>query len=513
MINSQPTSPTPAGPPGLNPVTPQPTPITSNTIPQQPAPEAFNPASQPQAETVVIPTGFEPQTQPSVVPPDVTSKPKSGGGCGRIIMILFILIILGGVGFGGWYFWSKLGGGGPVNLTYWGLWENDANIAPVIADFEAANPNIHVEYTKQSQKQYRERLAAAIQRGDGPDVFRFHNTWVAMLKDDLSPVPASVMTPSDFTNTYYPVAKNDLIAGSTIYGLPMEIDGLGLYINEDLFAAAGVTQPVTWEDVLSIVPKLTVKNQDTLTTSGIALGVTSNVENWSDILATMMLQNGVQLANPVGQQAEEALLFFHKFADPADPVYTWNANFDNSISAFANGRVAMILAPSWRAFDIKQMNPNLNFRISPIPQLSGNSVNWASYWVEGVSNKSKHTDAAWKFVNFLTSHDSVVKIYTQATKSRLFGEPYARKDLAATLSGDQFVDVYVKEAANAVSFPLASNTYDNGLNDQMIKYLEDAVNGLSSGGSPTALLTTVAQGFSQVLARYGLVSATAPAGH
>jgi multiple sugar transport system substrate-binding protein len=171
-----------------------------------------------------------------------------------------------------------------------------------------------------------------------------------------------------------------------------------------------------------------------------------------------------------------------------------------------------MLAPSWRVFDVKQINPDTNFRIVPIPQLPGSTVNWASYWVEGVSSKSMNKDAAWKLVSYLTNRDGMIKVYSSAANTRLFGEPYSRKDLSGNLAGDPYVEAYVQQAETAQSFPLASRTFDNGLNDQMIKYLEDAVNGLSAGGSPTSVLTTAANGFQQVLSRYGLVSAAAPQG-
>jgi multiple sugar transport system substrate-binding protein len=465
-------------------------------------------------ETVVIPTGYQPQPPTSVTDNtnvnNNTSPPSYGkGGPPKALIILIILLVIGLIGGGAWFLMGKLGAGKSVTLTYWGLWENDAIIAPVIADFETNNPKIKIEYIKQSQKEYRERLVAAIDRGEGPDIYRFHNTWVAMLRNELSPVPKTIMTVDEFANTFYPTAKNDLVGGSTIYGLPLEIDGLGLYINEDLFAAAGVVPPVTWEDVLTITPKLTVKNESTITTSAIALGTTTNVEHWSDILATMMMQNGAKLASPTGKEAEEALLFFAKFSNPSDPIYTWNSSLDNSVSAFASGRVAMIIAPSWRAFDIKAINPAFNFKIVPIPQLPGNNVNWATYWVEGVSAKSKNKEAAWKFVQYLTSRDGATRLYSSAAKVRLFGEPYARKDLGANLNGDQFVEAYIRQAETAVSFPLVSKTHDNGLNDQMIKYFEDAVNSLSSGSAPSSALTTASTGFHQVLSRYGLVSASA----
>lgn len=427
----------------------------------------------------------------------------------RILMILVFFILITGTVFGLKFILGIFAGNKEVTLTYWGLWENEAIIAGAIADFQAKNPKIKVQYLKQSPRQYRERLTAAINRGEGPDVFRFHNTWLPMIKDDLYPAPETIITAAEFGSSFYPVVVNDLVVDSTIYGLPLMIDGLGLYYNEDLFAAAGVSgPPSSWEELLALVPKIARPDGNGFSTAAIALGTANNVEHFSDILATMMLQNGADLTQPAAREAEEALIFYRKFATVSDPVYTWNQTMDNSIYAFASGRVAMIMAPSWRVFDIKQINPNLRFKIAPIPQLPGSSTTWASYWVEGVSAKSKNKEAAWQFVKFLTSREEAVKLYSETSKTRLFGEPYARLDLADTLKDDPYVGAYLKQAPSAKSFPLASRTADNGLNDKLIKYLEDAVNSLDQGTAPAAALQTAAAGFNQVLSTYGVTAST-----
>lgn len=394
-----------------------------------------------------------------------------------------------------------------VTVTYWGLWENDAILRQFISDFESTHPNIKIQYTQQSPKQYRERLQSAINRGEGPDIFRFHNTWLPMLRNQLATVPAAIMSPEEFGSTFFPVANNDLVAGSSIFGIPLMFDGLGLYINDELFATAGVTPPTTWTDVINLIPRLTVKNGTAIVTSAIALGTAANVEHFSDILAVMFLQNGANLKNPIGKEAEGTMVFYRKFADPSDPLYTWSDGLDNSVGAFAAGRVAMILAPSWRAHEIAEISPTLRFHIAPIPQLQGNNVTWASYWVEGVSSKSQNQQAAWEFVKYLTSKEGAAKLFTTtASSSRLFGEPYARIDLASTITEDPYLGAYIKQAQTARSFPLSSRTFDNGINDKLIQYLTDAVNGMTSGGSPTQVLTTASQGFRQVLSTYGIAS-------
>jgi multiple sugar transport system substrate-binding protein len=498
--------------PGSAPTEPAPSPVPPPAPTVAPASSSSEPFVVPPAPPGANP--FIPQITPDASHASTGNVTVPAGGGNRtmkrmLVIILFLALILG-LFFGVRFIMGRVSGGSEVTLTYWGLWENDATVQNIIAGFEATHPKTKVTYVKQSPRQYRERLQNAITRGEGPDVFRFHNTWVPMLRNELAAAPSSVMTAAEFASTFYPTASADMVGGQSIYGMPIMIDGLGLYYNEDLFAAAGVAVPSTWEELLAIVPKLTVRSENTILTSAIALGTTGNVEHFSDIVATMMMQNGAKLSVPTGTQAEEALVFYRKFANPSDPVYTWNETLDNSVFAFASGKVAMILAPSWRVFDVKQINPQLRFRVAPIPQLPGNTVTWASYWAEGVSNKSKNQQQAWEFIQYITSAESTTKLYTEAAKTRLFGEPYARVDQGNSLIDDPYVGAFIKQAATAKSFPLASRTFDNGLNDKLIKYVEDAVNAVGQGTAPTAALQTVANGFAQVLGSYGLTTAAAP---
>lgn len=460
--------------------------------------------SQDSPGNVPLPTASSPQQSPPGQSRFVVDNPWPRRGLILAIVVGIIALLVGALRLVGSKKPSTQSPSQNVTITYWGLWENDATFRQFIADFETSHPGISVQYIQQSPKQYRERLQSAINRGEGPDVFRFHNTWIPMLRLQLATVPSSVMTTTDFTSAFYAVASNNLVSGSSIFGIPVMVDGLGLYINDDLFATAGVSAPVTWSDVSLVVPKLTVKNGTAIVTSAIALGTASNIEHFSDILGLLFFQNGADLTNLSGKDAEQALMFYRSFADPANPLYTWSDGMDNSVSAFSAGRVAMILAPSWRAHEITAANPKLKFHIAPVPQLQGNTVTWASYWVEGVSSKSQRQQAAWEFVKYLTSVEGSSKLYTEASKARLFGEPYARVELANTIQDDPYTGAFVRQASTARSFPIASRTFDNGLNDRMIQYLTDAVNSMATGASPTQVLQTVSAGFRQVLSSYGL---------
>jgi multiple sugar transport system substrate-binding protein len=391
-----------------------------------------------------------------------------------------------------------------VTLTYWGLWEPPVIMEEIIKAFETANPGIDVVYQQQSIKDYRERLQNGLNQGNGPDVFRFHATWSGLLEDVLDPVPEQILTETDFENQQYPVAKEWLRAGNTYVGIPLMYEGLGLFYNKQVLEVAGKTPPKTWEELRRLALELTVKNKDGLIQrSGVALGTTSNVDNWSDILGVMLLQNGANPANPTTQLAEDAVVFYTIFRN-TDKV--WDESMPTSTIAFATEKTVMMIAPSWRAHEVRAMNPNLEFAIAELPQLPDTQVGWASIWADGVSAKSSRAEkeAAWKFLSYLSQKETLRNWYAQASKQRLFGEIFARKDMAEQLATDPFVAAYIEQAPYAKSWYLNSRTYDNGPNDKIIKYYEDAINAVLKGETATRALATTRDGVTQIVNQYRL---------
>lgn len=465
------------------------------------------PASLPPVEVYrgMPATPRAPEPPPITPPPPPKKFPKI-----FLILPLALLLILA-LAFLLTRFVLKGGKGGEVSLTWWGLWEDESVVNPLIAEYQATHPKVKISYQKQSPQDYRERLTNALAKGTGPDIFRFHNSWVPMFKEELANVPASVMSAAEFNETFYPVATSDLTSGAGLTGIPLMYDGLALYINEEIFAKAGKTPPQTWDELRELATALTTKDeQGIITQAGVALGVTENVDHWPEILALMMLQNGVSLGNPSGKLAEDALTFFSIFSS-VDGV--WDRSLPPSTIAFASGKLAMYFAPSWRAFEVRAQNPDLKFKTVALPQLPKGSsqepdVAYASYWVEGVWARSKNKEAAWEFLKFLSSQESLEKMYQNAASLRLFGEPYSRADMASLLTSDAIVGSIISQAPNAESWYLASRTFDGptGINSQITKYFEDAVNAVNSGTPAAKALETAASGVKQVLSQYGLAT-------
>ncbi|MCL4374410.1 sugar ABC transporter substrate-binding protein [Patescibacteria group bacterium] len=477
----------------------------ASLTPEEVAPDVTNP-EQVQSDT---PSDMPPEMPADNLPPvyeDNKNQYLFIGAAIVVFLVVFFLIykfVLSGS--------THTADTKKVKLVYWGLWEDKAVFDPLIAQYQTQHPNVTIEYVKMSaQDQYREKLITRSKAGNGPDIFRFHNTWLPELKDNnqiiLAPLPETVMSNQEFEKTFYPIHQKDLKIGDHYYGLPLTVDGLVLIYNQGLFKKAGIqTAPTSWtEDVLADVDKLTVRDaQQNLITSGIALGTASNIEHFSDIFGLLLTQNGGDLRKLDQPEAAQALEVYRRFAEA--PTNYWDQTMPNAITAFIQEKVAMIIAPSWEVMVIKAANPDIDIRTAPVPRgPQGKLLSLANYWVEGVSRFSPNQLEAWKFLRYLVEKEQMTKLYELEAKTRFFGEPYSRVDLASTLSQHEFLGAVIAEAQSDafISLPVISRTYDNGLNDEIVRYLENAVNATIQGVAYGDALKAAKEGVDQVLARY-----------
>lgn len=401
-----------------------------------------------------------------------------------------------------------------VTLIYWGLWEPKEIMAPVIANYEVSHPGVKIDYQMQSKTDYRERLQSILARRDAqnmPDIMRIHQTWMPMFAAELEPAPAEILSADEFGKAFYQDSLSDVVVQGKVMAVPLMTEGLGLFVNNKIMAATDSGIPATWDELRKTAFSLTKwDEQGRIVRSGMAMGTTNNVTSWPDILGLLMLQNSVDLAKPNAtidargrNLGADALRFYTIFATQ-DRI--WDKTLPPDIVAFATEKAAMMIAPSWQVHEIVVLNPKLDFSVHPVPQLtSQRRITWSSAWVEGVAKNSKYKKQAWEFLKYLSSQESLQTLYTEEAKVRPFGEIYPRRDMAQSLSGAKYAAVFAKQAEFAKSWYMASRTGDKGINDEIIAYYEDAVNGIvDKQMAPEAVIETVALGVKQVLTKFGV---------
>ena len=370
---------------------------------------------------------------------------------------------------------------GPITIKYFGF-EDENEILPLLKEFEKLSPDVKVSYNRQSNTNYRTRMQTQIREGAGPDLFKIHSSWTEMFSGDLAPAPQDVFNLASYQNTFFPVAMDSFVRDNKIYGVPDAIDGLALYYNEEILSASGVPVPKNWQEFIDTAVRLTVKDSNgVIKTAGAALGTSSNIDYWSEVLGLLLLQQpGVDPGKPATAETAEVLKFYTGFVlDPARK--TWDTTLLSSTVMFVQGNLAFYFAPSSEAPRITATNPNLKFKITPVPQLPGRNIAWANFWGTAVSAKSKHKSESWKLAKFLSDKE---------------------QEKQKIKASDPLLSVFVSQGPIYKSWYLVSGTFDAGVNDEMIKVWGEAVNAILSGTSPSSALQNIEPRVKDILGKY-----------
>jgi len=337
-------------------------------------------------------------------------------------------------------------------LNIWGIYDNPRALDEIISAYKKTHKNVEIKYFSKDYLEYETDLVNALASGEGPDIFYIQNSWLPKHKEKIYPMSQVVpgkekefkyITPYEFKNAFVDAVSFDFVDNNKIYALPLYADTLALYWNKDIFNKEHIPEPpLTWEEFVDVVPKLTkINDRGDIIQAGAAMGTAQNINRATDILAVLMLQSGTNIIDQKNKRVTfkseiniggekispgaRALEFYTDFANPLKKVYTWNKDMPYSIDSFYKGNVAMMINYSHHIVTIKQKASSLNFAISPLPQPGGIDVpvNYPNYWGATVASTSKHPNEAWEFLTFLSQSDNI-KSYLKETR-----HPTARRDL------------------------------------------------------------------------------------
>ena len=394
----------------------------------------------------------------------------------------------------------------PVALEYWGVWDSPSSIDPLIKAYRASHPTIAVSYKQLRYEEYERKLLEAWADDRGPDIMAIPVSWLNKYQDRLVPMPATMTIPvqsmqgslkkelvtnlqkidglkaNDIKARYVDVVYNNVIKNGQIYGLPYSLDTLVTFYNRDLLESAGIPEPMTnFSELIEQVPKLTkVSSDKKIYQSGVALGGTSNVPGYMDIISNLMLQTNVNIKgssfNPMSDATSAANFlrvfgFYTDFTKPGLASYAWDSSLPNARDMFMQGNLAYFFGYSYDADAIRAKGVSFDWGISGFPQAQGvqNGKYYADYWINVVPKKSKSANAAWNFVQSTASAD-LVKTYLDSNK-----KPTALRSLLNQQKTNQDLAVFANQVLTADNW---YNGYDYNLAQQ---YFQEFIDGILSG--------------------------------
>ncbi|MFH0834175.1 MAG: extracellular solute-binding protein [Patescibacteria group bacterium] len=414
-----------------------------------------------------------------------------------------------------------------ATLEFWSVFDDKDNLQPLLDDF-TNKTGIKVNYRNFTDLQdYRDTLLIELAAGEGPDVLAIHNTWVPKYKKFLQPLPKEVGYPLKNLDTDFVAAVpqtlllEDTDGNDQLYGLPMYVDSLALFYNKAYFrnilSKAYSAPDLTWAGVRNDSIGLTqVSNSEStgFQLAGIALGRADNISRAVDIFYTLYHQLGGGDLTSGGSTSfykpiSDALEFMTSFSrNIKNKEYSWSkmvtANLPNQeVSAFAQGRVAMILGFSYYYNEIKNLLSSTggtitvdDIGVSPVPQLEdplkgGKKIAVADFFALSAAKSSKYPNEAWRLILDLTSKDSEEK-YFAATK-----RPTSRRDLIDSEKMDPAVGVFAEQAVYADTLKLADDAAFDAAIASVLNRISNNEISVADGSSELASLFQTTIGKSQ----------------
>lgn len=378
-----------------------------------------------------------------------------------------------------------------VTLTFYGLYDNEAIYAPLIESYQSANPHVSILYKKFiDPEDYLDLIVNELAEGEGPDIFMMHNTWFPKHYKKLTPAPSEIVSTDVFRSLFVDIASDELIIPDSsnleqIWGLPLYIDTLALYYNDDHIEEALPAQgtpSTTWAGIKEDVVQLNREDQsfERFERTGIALGRSDNILRAFDTLMLMFLQSKVKFYSEDLKEvlfandpnALAALELYTSFALPSQKNYSWNKvladaeSAEKELTTFAKGKVSMIMGFSFTYENlVNEINAlaaegedtiDINsIKVQEAPQVYDPETSaetreaYASYYVPVVTRTSQASDEAWEFLAYLVQEDNL-RYYNETTH-----RPSARRSLIQEQMADPIYGVFAAQVGYAQSLPMS----------------------------------------------------------
>ncbi|MES2416252.1 MAG: extracellular solute-binding protein [Patescibacteria group bacterium] len=391
---------------------------------------------------------------------------KKLGNFQLIVLIVFVaLAVFGVLVFAGIV---KIGGKDEAVVTgsvvLWGTAKADM-MNNLINNFTSQNKTLTVKYVQKNRASFDQDLLEALATNTGPDLFILPDDMIVHFRNKIMPIPYASFPQATFQNTFAGAGEIYLSEKGTL-ALPLSIDPMIMYYNRSHLDAEGiVTPPVYWNDLESLVPVFTKKDQDRkITKSAFALGQFSNILHAKDIISMIFMQlgnpivrekNGTLLSvlnndgeNTLGGNLSSVLRFYTSFADPANSLYSWNRSLQNSRDAFSSEKLTFYFGFASELADLTARNPNENFYIAPVPQIKNSNfkLTFGHTQAVAISASTKNPTVAFTVAGLLATGD-----FSKQFANNLLLAP-ARRDLLNTKPTDAYFPVFYNSALFARSW-------------------------------------------------------------
>jgi raffinose/stachyose/melibiose transport system substrate-binding protein len=351
--------------------------------------------------------------------------------------------------------------------------EIEAAAKQEVQEFQQANPGVRVTREAINNDQLRAIIQTRLRSGRGPDVFGY----------DTGPgfggVLAKAGLVADLTDAYkrfgwkhYDWAKTRCTYGGKVYCLPAQVEELGIFYNQDLFAKHGLQEPKTFEEFAQVADKLKA--------AGVTPVAFGDKDKWP-----AGHQFSMTLSNILGKKGIDEILygngrwddpkvvraisvFFKEFVDKGymnqRPVAL---TYDDQNALFYQQKAAMVPTGTWMVPEYGKQKFKVGF--FAFPAIDGGTISPAAGLGAGtfMAANTPNPEASLQLLNFYAQEETARKQLERFSTIAAFPfgteglklSPLAQKvvsDMAAASKDPESfgynIDVLTPERFNKVMF-------------------------------------------------------------
>jgi raffinose/stachyose/melibiose transport system substrate-binding protein len=320
-----------------------------------------------------------------------------------------------------------------IELVVWDQFTDPdvtALVDEIYNSFTEKNPNVVIKREAVDNDQLRQTLRTSLASGEGPDVIFY----------DAGPGYAGVLAeselivPMDAYAEQYGWRENvaeTALQGTTIdgklYGMPLQVDLIGMYINDAVMAENGWTAPTTLEEMLAFCT--------TASEAGVIPIAFADNPGWQAFHQFSMTANQM-----IGAEAMQEILYNGGeanwnspeivraieayFVDMRDagcfPDDVVALTYDDGNALFYAGDAALHTTGSWMVGDMEaNMEGVENVSFVPFPAIDGGK---GQYWITGVGSayyvtaNSDHPAEAAAFIDHLFDPEIVADKWVEQAR-------------------------------------------------------------------------------------------------
>ena len=322
----------------------------------------------------------------------------------------------------------------PDTVRVWGIWASDSDVeADVVEAFSEQHPEVNIEISQvpSSGEGDASSVITSVRGRTGPDVYfsdRFNTAQFASL-GLLEPIDPLIeeyegVSPEEFMSGWVKFATDELFYDGQYYGLPMDTDTRGMYVNLDLADEVGIDRelldpgngPLTYDQMWEIDEQVSVQDDrgtyERVTwipwddqASLLTWAMTSEVSFFDNKTCRMLLNAPEMLAVAEMYAGWVERLDFPRL-DAFKATYEPPNSPPTQSSFFSDRQLFQITGP-WGVQSLADYKPDMNYTVThlPVPEAGGAPVTWAGGFALTMPKGASMSRAAWEFFKFYAGYE------------------------------------------------------------------------------------------------------------